>query len=295
VNILMYADDMVIIDTELESVERFIKELDRQLLDVGMMMNVKKTKMMCLNGEIKELIEIRGEKVDVENSFPYLGVNIKASQSSSCEEVAVRISKATKVFRALYHPLWKRRQVSMETKVAIYQAAVLPVLLYGSETWVLSVKESSRLEVFNMRCVRVIAGVTKFDHKRNEELREKTGICTVEELVTRSRLRWLGHVARMTEDRLPPQLLYGQLEGRNKMGRPVGRWRDMVQADIRKRNIVGWYNIVQNRTEWRKVVKGEGSEQKKGRRKIERKEVMGENVRNAERNIREEREEDKTC
>jgi hypothetical protein len=271
VNMLMYADDMVIIDTELRNVERFMRELDRQLLDVGMMMNVKKTKMMCLNGEIKELIKIRGEKVEVENSFPYLGVSIKATQSSSCEEVAVRIAKATKVFRALYHPLWKRKQVSMETKVAIYRTAVVPVLLYGSETWVLSVKESSRLEVFNMRCVRVIAGVTKFDHKTNEELREKTGISTVEELVTQNRLRWLGHVARMSEDRLPPQILYGQLEGKNKMGRPVGRWRDMVQGDIRKRNIVSWYSHVQNRVEWRKIVKGEVNEQK-GRRKLERKE-----------------------
>ena len=101
----------------------FVEELDRELCSVGMMMNVKKTKMMVLNGEIKEPIELRGEKIEIERTFPYLGVNIKAEQGSSCEEVAVRISKAVKVFNALYHPLWKRKQVSVATK--IYRTAEL--------------------------------------------------------------------------------------------------------------------------------------------------------------------------
>ena len=60
--------------------------------------------------------------------------------------------------------------------------------------WVLSVKESTRLEVFHRKCLRVILGITKRDHWRNERVLEETGMCDVGELVTRSRLRWLGHV-----------------------------------------------------------------------------------------------------
>jgi hypothetical protein len=80
---------------------------------------------------VKEPIVLRGEKIDVEASFPYLGVTIRTERNSAAEEVAARIAKAVKVFRALYHPLWKRKQVSVETKMAIYRTAVLPVLLYG--------------------------------------------------------------------------------------------------------------------------------------------------------------------
>ena len=155
VNMLMYADDMVVMDSECENVRKFLIELDAQLSRVGMTMNVKKTKMMVLNGKIEEPIVIRGEKVEEEKSFPYLGVSMRQEHSSG-EEVALRIAKAVKVFRALHYPLWKRKQVSVETKVAIYRAAVLPVLLYGSEVWVLSVKERARLEVFQMKCLRVI-------------------------------------------------------------------------------------------------------------------------------------------
>ena len=158
VNNLLYADDMVVLASELQSVKKYVLELDAQLCEVGMMMNVKKTKMMVLNGTIDEPIVIRGEKIEVEKSFPYLGVSIRAEQSSSCEEVTTRISKAVSVFRALFHPLWKRKRVSVETKTAIYRAAVLPVLLYGSETWVLSVREVHRLESFQMKCLRTIGG-----------------------------------------------------------------------------------------------------------------------------------------
>ena len=82
-------------------------------------------------------------------------------------------------------------------------------------------------------------------------------MCDVGELVTRRRLRWLGHVVRMGEDRLPPQMLYGSLEGRGKVGRPVGRWKDMIEGDIRKREVIGWYDLAQDRKLWRSVVAGE--------------------------------------
>ena len=44
VNMLMYADDMAVMDSECGNVTRFLVELDEQLCRVGMMMNVKKTK-----------------------------------------------------------------------------------------------------------------------------------------------------------------------------------------------------------------------------------------------------------
>ena len=59
--LLMYADDMVVLDDDFDELKKFMLEMDKQLCDVGMMMNVKKTKMMVLNGEIKEPIELRGE------------------------------------------------------------------------------------------------------------------------------------------------------------------------------------------------------------------------------------------
>jgi predicted RNA-binding Zn-ribbon protein involved in translation (DUF1610 family) len=152
--------------------------------------------------------------------------------------------------------------------MAIYRAAVIPVLLYGSEVWVMSMKEAERLETFQMKCLRRILGITKFHHERNEDVRLKTGQCEISELVTRSRLRWLGHVARMGEGRLPVKLLYGSMEGKGRRGKPVSRWKDMIERDLKKRKVQSWYKIVQDRTEWRKIVHGDISGVvKKGRQK----------------------------
>ena len=49
VNMLMYADDMAVMDSDYGNVRRFLIELDTQLCQVGMMMN-EETKMMVLNG-----------------------------------------------------------------------------------------------------------------------------------------------------------------------------------------------------------------------------------------------------
>jgi hypothetical protein len=70
VNMLMYADDMAVLDSDVDNVRRFLVELDAQLCRVGMTMNVKKTKMMVMNGEMKVPIEIRGEKIEEEKRIP---------------------------------------------------------------------------------------------------------------------------------------------------------------------------------------------------------------------------------
>jgi len=95
-----------------------------------MMMNVKKTKMMILNGEMKDPIEIRGEKIEEEKSFPYLGVPIAARESSSCEEVAVRVAKAVKVFRALHYSLWRRKQVGGDQSSDLSRSCITGVIVW---------------------------------------------------------------------------------------------------------------------------------------------------------------------
>ena len=58
-----------------------------------------------------------------------------------------------------------------------------------------------------MWCLRVILGVSRWDQKRNTELRVMAGIKRVEVFVMRRRLRWLGHLEWMNYSRLPKCLL----------------------------------------------------------------------------------------
>ena len=75
----------------------------------------------------------------------------------------------------------------------------------------------------------------------------------LEDLITARRLCWLGHVARMENNRLPKQLLFGWLPQRRPAHGTKLRWKDKVRKDLKRLNIEEsrWYQIAQDRNQWR--------------------------------------------
>ena len=83
-------------------------------------------------------------------------------------------------------------------KKTLYQQVIVPTVTYGAETWGLGEAERCRLNVFEMKCLRPMVGVTRRDRIRNEEIRRRTGIEeTLAEKVDRRVLHWFGQVKRM--------------------------------------------------------------------------------------------------
>jgi hypothetical protein len=154
-------------------------------------------------------LEIQGETLEVVERFTYLGSCI-SSDGSVSDEVNARISKARVTFANLRH-LWRQKGISLGLKGRVYQATVRAVLLYGSETWPLRVEDLRRLQVFDHRCLRTVAGVGWRQRIRNEVIRKRVFGCaagtSVAENIQHSKLRWLGHVLRMPNHRLPRRVL----------------------------------------------------------------------------------------
>jgi ABC-type polysaccharide transport system permease subunit len=59
--------------------------------------------------------------------------------------------------------VWKSRDISMKTKVQVFEALVKSVLLYNSETWIMKRSDENRLRVFEMAVLRRICGVNLRD------------------------------------------------------------------------------------------------------------------------------------
>ena len=77
-------------------------------------------------------------------------------------------------------------------------------------------------------------------------------------LLIQRHLRWLSHVHRMEPDRLPRQVLYGELwEGTRPVGRPLLRFKDVCKRDLRlaEFNPNTWEDLAQDHTTWRHGVK----------------------------------------
>jgi hypothetical protein len=115
-------------------------------------------------------------------------------------------------------------------KIEIYKTIILLVVLYGCETWSLTLREEHILRVFENRVLRRIFGpkrdeVTKGWRKlQNEELHGLYSSLSIIRVIKARRTRWAGHVACMGEVRGAYNILVGKLEGRRPLGRPRRRW-----------------------------------------------------------------------
>ena len=139
---------------------------------------------------------------------------------------------------------------------------MLGVLLYGSETWTTMRAVSKRLEVFHDWCLKGILGITAMqqwsDHLSSVEIARQFGMEeSLEDLITARRLRWLGHVARMKEERVQKKLLFGWLPQRRPAHGTKMRWRDRARKDLKKFGVNErcWYSEAQERGRWRQQCK----------------------------------------
>ena len=143
--------------------------------------------------------------------FTYLGSKLSADGEVTAK-VNCWIVKASKAFVCLRVPIFLNRTLSINTKRAVYKAVVISILLYGAETWALKTPDVRRLTMFHNRCVRTILGVSKLqqwqNHITTQQLSGQFGLYwSTANLVLKQCLWWLGHLGRMSCDRLPKQLL----------------------------------------------------------------------------------------
>ena len=150
----------------------------------------------------------------------YLGSTITDNLSID-SELNKRIGKAAMTLSRLTKLVWSNNGLTAHTKVDVYKACVISTLLYGSESWTMRAHQEKWLNVFHMRCLRRIKGITWQDKVTNKVVLEKAGIPSLYTLLKQRRMPWLGHVTRMKDGRIPKNLLYGELAtGKRPTGRP---------------------------------------------------------------------------
>ncbi|XP_076047357.1 uncharacterized protein LOC143032623 [Oratosquilla oratoria] len=109
-----------------------------------------------------------------------------------------------------------------------------------------------------MRALRLIKGVTRFDHIRNDAIRQELEVESILEFVERAQLRWFGHVERMDQERTPKRWLYWTPTGKRPVGRPRKRWIMNIDDGLRRRGTtleqVRQNRIFDDRGSWRSLI-----------------------------------------
>ena len=115
---------------------------------VGLKLNIQKTKIMA-SGLITSW-QIDGETVETVADFIFLGSKITADGDCS-HEIKRRLLLGRKVMTNL-DSIFKRRDITLGTKVHLVKAMVFLVVMYGSESWTIKKAECQRIDAFELWC-----------------------------------------------------------------------------------------------------------------------------------------------
>jgi hypothetical protein len=173
------------------------------------------------------------------------------------EEIKSRLNSGNACYHYVQN-LLSSRLLSKNLKIRIYKIIILPVVVYGCETWSLTLREDHRLSVFENRVLRGIFGPKRDEvagewrQLHNEELR----IISIIRIIKSRRMRRAGHVARMGKKRNAYRILVGKPEGKRPLGRPRRRWVDNIRLDLGEVGWgdVDWIGLAQDRNRWRALV-----------------------------------------
>jgi hypothetical protein len=138
------------------------------------------------------------------------------------EEIKRRLDSGNVCYHSVQN-LLSSRLLSKNLKIRIYKTIILPVVLYGCETWSLTLREEHRLRAFENRVLRRIFGPKRDEvtgewrKLHNEVLRDLYSSPSIIRIIKSGRMRWAGHVARMGEKRNAYRLLVGKLEGKKPL------------------------------------------------------------------------------
>jgi len=173
--------------------------VERKAGALGLRVNAGKTKLMLVSDmKDKENIRAQGRIVETIEEFCYLGSVI--NNNSGCDkDITTRLGKANSVF-GKPDDIWKSRDLNCNVKIRMYDSLVLSTLLYAAETLHMTVANMKKFEAAHHKWQRIILDVIWKDKVSKEMVRRHTGMAKLEEIITKTRLRWLGHVHRMDKN-----------------------------------------------------------------------------------------------
>ena len=131
INNLRYADDTTLMAESREELKSLLMKVKEESEKVGLKLDIQKMKIMA-SGPITSW-EIDGKTVETVSDFILGGSKITADGDYS-HEIKRRLLLGRKVMTNL-DCIFKSRDITLPTKVCLVKAMVIPVVMYGCESW----------------------------------------------------------------------------------------------------------------------------------------------------------------
>ena len=147
---LRYADDTALMAESEEELKSLLIKVKEESEKAGLELNIQNTKIMASSPITSWLID--GETMEIVTYFIFLGSKITAADDCS-HEIKRHLLLGRKAMTNLDSTL-KSRDITLPTKVTLVKAMVLPVVMYGCESWTIKKAECQTIDAFELWCWR---------------------------------------------------------------------------------------------------------------------------------------------
>ena len=178
---------------------------------VGLKLSIQKTKIKASNPITSQQID--GETMETVRDFIFGGSKVTADGDCS-QEIKRHLLLGRKAMTNLDNIL-KTRDVTLPTKVRLIKAMVFPVAMCGCESWTVKKAERRRIDAFELWCWRRLLRVPWTARRSNQSiLKETSPEYSLEGLMVKLKLHYLGHLMRRTDSFEKTLMLGGLRVGR---------------------------------------------------------------------------------
>ena len=251
VNNIRYADDTTLIAHTPEKLQELLDTIVEESKNKGLTINQKKTFCMAISkrNHVDCTLKIEGDQIRQVEAFNYLGSTL-TSDGRCIKEVKRRMAMAKEVFQRMVK-LMKCRSLSMDTRIRVLNCYIIPVLVYGCESWTLTQALEKSLKATEMWMLRRMLRISWTERVTNDEVLRRAGYNRSLLLTIRRRqLSFLGHVIR--KEGLEELALTGKVQGRKGRGRPRGTYMKSMAAYTNK-SVVQLLRAAKDRDLWKNM------------------------------------------
>ena len=239
-----YADDMSKITSSYSEVQNLKNHLPRQLKQRDLTINETKTEEYTITNNkncdnLWKSCKLLGSLLDTDN-------DIKRRKG-------LAIDTARKL-----HEIFMNNRISIANKMRTFNAYVTSVFLYNSELWCLKKNLRKGIDSFHRRMLRIhVLNIRWPQRVSNEQVYARTNAQPWSEVVDNRRLRWFGHVARMSPLTPARQALEYALQPYDRpRGRPQLTWINVMREQLKAMNLT-WdegFELAQDRVIWKDII-----------------------------------------
>ena len=196
INNFIYTDDTTLMADNKEELQSLLMKVKEEIEKAGLKLNMQKVKIVA-SGPITSY-KIDGEAMETVKDF-ILGASKITADSECSHEMKRCLPLGRKAMTNLYSIL-KRQRAYFTNKGLSSQAMVLPLVLYGCQSWTIQKAEHRGIDAFELRCWRRLLRIPWTARRSNQSiLKEISPKCSLEGLMLKLKLQYFGHLKQRTD------------------------------------------------------------------------------------------------